>query len=243
MYCENCGAALPDGARFCERCGTAIRAEAPSPPRPANRATGKRAWAERPAILDLWPLAVLLALAAVAILGVLAATGAFDEEGDGGGTTTGSVAPPLATIPITVVPGLASPGPEATVSPPPAPTGAISGALSYPSDHIPPQRIVAINVEDGGISWVDTQFGQSTYVLGGLQPGAYLVVAYVRREDVGIADDLAAGFTVAVPCGLSVECDDHRLIEVTVGPGERINGVDPVDWYAPTGAFPPDPTS
>lgn len=31
MYCPNCGAAIPDDSRFCERCGAPVKADAPSP--------------------------------------------------------------------------------------------------------------------------------------------------------------------------------------------------------------------
>lgn len=38
MFCEQCGAPIPEGARFCEQCGAPVEqasAPAPAPPRPA----------------------------------------------------------------------------------------------------------------------------------------------------------------------------------------------------------------
>ncbi|MGQ9553761.1 MAG: hypothetical protein ACUVWR_06595 [Anaerolineae bacterium] len=40
---------------------------------------------------------------------------------------------------------------------------------------------------------------------------------------------------------MSVDCADHSLIGVEVRAGETTTGIDPGDWYAPEGAFPPDP--
>ncbi len=44
-----------------------------------------------------------------------------------------------------------------------------------------------------------------------------------------------------VPCGLKAGCEDHSLIPVEVTAGNMATGVDPVDWYAPAGTFPPRP--
>ena len=46
-----------------------------------------------------------------------------------------------------------------------------------------------------------------------------------------------------VPCGLSVECGDHSLLAVEVQSGQTTADVNPADWYAPEGAFPPDPAN
>jgi len=45
-----------------------------------------------------------------------------------------------------------------------------------------------------------------------------------------------------VICGLSVSCHNHSLIHVHIEAGTIVNNIDPIDWYAPTGTFPPDPT-
>ena len=57
---------------------------------------------------------------------------------------------------------------------PPAPaTGGISGHLSYPSDFIPPLRVVAFDAADPlNYSYVDTLRDQSDYTISGLPAGA-----------------------------------------------------------------------
>ncbi len=124
--------------------------------------------------------------------------------------------------------------PTPTSSPTPAP-GSISGSLSYPSEFIPPLRVVAFQVDGFNYRYVDTMENQSTYQIRGLPPGLYHVVAYVMDGT------LAGGYTPAVACGLSVDCTDHSLIDVVVASGQDTPNIDPADWYAPEGSFPPMP--
>jgi hypothetical protein len=113
--------------------------------------------------------------------------------------------------------------------------GTITGNLSYPSEGIPPLRIVAFDLlsMDPAAS-VDTVAGQSTYSLS-VPDGIYYVVAYT------LDGRLAGGYTGAVECGLSVDCTDHALIPVPAAGGLAADGIDPGDWYAPEGTFPPAP--
>ena len=122
------------------------------------------------------------------------------------------------------------PGPASTEG-----TGSISGSLSYPSEYIPAQRVFAFQVGSENYFYVDTAENQTTYKIDNLPTGYYTVVAY--RMD----GRLAGGYTHAVPCGLSVDCTDQSLIEVPVNIGEVVTGVDPADWSAPEGTFPPAP--
>ena len=114
-------------------------------------------------------------------------------------------------------------------------TGSITGSLSYPSEHIPPLRVFAFQVGSENYFYVDTAENQTSYQLDNLPTGYYTVVAY--RKD----GRLAGGYTHAVPCGLSVECTDQSLIEFAVNIGEVVTGIDPADWSAPEGTFPPPP--
>ena len=123
--------------------------------------------------------------------------------------------------------------PPATVAP--IATGSISGNLSYPSEFIPPLRVVAFNADTQEYIFVDTQQDQGTYQIDNLPPGTYHVVAYFPQLSLG------GGYSQAVPCGLSVDCPDHSLIDVEVKPGEVTAGINPGDWYAPEGTFPPMP--
>lgn len=116
-------------------------------------------------------------------------------------------------------------------------SGSIAGQLSYPSEFIPSLAIVAY--VDGGSPfdyyYVITPENNGTYQLDNLPPGNYHVVAYV------ISGGLSAGYSQAVPCGLSVDCTDHSLISVSVTGGQVTQGVNPQDWYAPEGSFPAYP--
>jgi uncharacterized membrane protein YvbJ len=42
MFCPQCGEENPDGAKFCTKCGAALKAKAEKAPAPAPAATGER---------------------------------------------------------------------------------------------------------------------------------------------------------------------------------------------------------
>jgi hypothetical protein len=117
--------------------------------------------------------------------------------------------------------------------------GAITGRLSYPSEFIPPEKVVAFRLADGVTYSIDTQMNQGEYTLS-LPAGTYHVVAYVRDNE-GKLTGYAGGYTQAVPCGLAVDCLNHDLIDVVVEQGSVTFEVNPGDFYAPEGAFPPPP--
>lgn len=117
--------------------------------------------------------------------------------------------------------------------------GTITGQLSYPSEFIPPIRVVAFRVEDDQTYFIDTQMNEGTYVLP-LPAGTYRVVAYVGGPDAD-ATSMAGGYSQAVLCGLTAECTDHSLINITVGQGSVTYGINPGDFYAPEGTFPAFP--
>jgi len=113
--------------------------------------------------------------------------------------------------------------------------GTISGKLSFPSEQIPPLRIVAFDIYSNAYYSVDTTTNQQTYAITNLPPGYYKVVAYARSAN------LAGGYSEFVKCGLKNECS-HILVVVYVTPGQTVSNIDPGDWYAPAGTFPQDPT-
>lgn len=141
----------------------------------------------------------------------------------------------------------------ATFTPPP-PTdiplpGTITGRLSYPSEFLPAMRVVAFSLIDGKAYFVDTAQGERQYSID-VPPGTYYVVSYSHQGNPGTTGQVdsyeisggafAGGYSQMVPCGLSVGCDDHSLIPVTVESGKTATA-DPGDWYAPEGTFPPMP--
>ena len=114
--------------------------------------------------------------------------------------------------------------------------GTVNGRLSYPSEFLPPQRVILYLESDfTQYYFVDTQLNQGTYTIQ-VPAGTYFVVAYVIDNA-----SFAAGYSAAVPCGLSVDCNDHALIPITVTAGATLNDINPGDWYAPEGSFPPMP--
>lgn len=117
--------------------------------------------------------------------------------------------------------------------------GTITGKLSFPSEQIPPLRIVAFDIYNDAYHWVDTVTNQQSYEITGLMPGYYTIVAYTG--DIRFA----GGYTEYAKCGLGLSSycpEDHTLVVVYVTPGMTIKDIDPADWYAPEGTFPPDPT-
>ncbi len=133
----------------------------------------------------------------------------------------------LTDLPATIEEGLETP--DAGLP------GIIRGHLSYPSEFIPSQRIIAFDVATMDVAAeVTTADGQGEYELS-VAPGDYYIVAYLPDGS------LSAGYSQAVPCGLLASCTDHGLIPVHVNAGETVNDIDPQDWYAEAGAFPPMP--
>ena len=115
-----------------------------------------------------------------------------------------------------------------------ASTGLITGNLSFPSEHIPALTIIATRIDNGKNTYysIQTADGQSSYALR-LDPGVYQIVAY--------AGDYAGGYTEYVTCGLGANCSDHDLLPVLVQAGDVLSNINPGDWYAPIGTFPPRP--
>ncbi len=150
----------------------------------------------------------------------------------------------LATPTATVIPTL-TPEP----SPTPLLTGTITGKLSYPSEFIPPMRVVAFSLTDGKAYFIDTGENQLEYSIE-VPVGTYYLVSYPHQGTAGNTGQVdsytlgggpfAGGFTQMVPCGLAAGCDDHTLLPVTVTAGQTTTA-DPGDWYAPEGTFPPMP--
>jgi hypothetical protein len=112
--------------------------------------------------------------------------------------------------------------------------GTITGKLSYPSEGIPSLRIVAFEVGGDQYHYILTLANQDTYTFE-LPVGVYHIVAYT------LDGTLSGGYSRAVPCGLAAECADHSLIDVTVTANTTTSGIDPGDWYANEGDFPPMP--
>jgi hypothetical protein len=193
---------------------------------------------------------VVSAVAVVAAVAV--ALIAISALRDGSQLATPSTSP--ATTP--------SASPSVTSSPQPtAPqAGAITGALSYPADFVPPLTVYAVSVADqrvffsvdtpryGGVSpsppSASVPPGGATYTISGVTPGTYHVFAYRNDNLPNDAGGPALYSKFVVTCmqpsraGLpypSGACDngpttDHSLVPVTVRAGETMSRIDPWDW-------------
>lgn len=117
------------------------------------------------------------------------------------------------------------------------PTGSITGRLSYPSEGLPPLRIVAFHLDTSEYHSVEV-YNQINYRMDQIPTGRYVLVAY--PIDSG-PNELSGGYSQAVLCGLTAQCTDHGLIVFEVKADQVTEGINPADWYAPAGAFPPQP--
>ena len=144
----------------------------------------------------------------------------------------------------------ATPNAQATLTFTSEPLNAtITGKLSYPSEFLPPMRVVLFSVKNGRAYFVDTAKGQGQFSLN-VPAGTYYLVAYPYEGTAGNTGQVdsytlgggpfAGGYTQMVPCGLASGCDDHTLLQITVPEGQTVTA-DPGDWYAPEGTFPPMP--
>jgi hypothetical protein len=107
-------------------------------------------------------------------------------------------------------------------------TGRIEGVLHYPSEGIPALAVYARNTATNETLVVDTAENQQSFSFEEVPPGTYVLFAWLPDGSLGGA------YTQAVPCGLSVDCTDHALIEVPVAAGQVSSGVDIGDWYEPS---------
>jgi hypothetical protein len=104
--------------------------------------------------------------------------------------------------------------------------GTITGRLSYPSDLLPGDlQVCARDVASDEVS-CEGEHVDGTYRFA-VPPGRYTVWA-----ETGEWPGVRAFYSRAVPCGLSVGCEDHTPIVVEVTANATVTGVDPGDWYA-----------
>jgi hypothetical protein len=127
---------------------------------------------------------------------------------------TGTVPPPTATVPD-LTPGVIAGMVDMRSAPPYLNDPIVTGGLGIPV------VVVAFNLDDGTWRWFDTTPTHPNYELT-VPPGDYRLVAY----GMGVADIpyVSGGYTGQNPsCGL-------ELLTVTVGPNQRVTGIDIADW-------------
>ena len=213
---------------------------------------------------------VATAVAAVLVLVLIASFGLRDGN---------PVAAPQTASPSASATPIASgsPEPSATSSPPRTTsvpnvdrqTGSITGRLGYPSDFVPPLTVYAISVSDPNV-WFSTSTprfgnplssvppgptwppsGPGTYLITGVAPGTYYVIAY--RNDDTPQSSFPGAYTERARKCLSSDpntpspppgpcSNDQTLVQVTVRAGDALRYIDIVDWIFQSGTYPPRPT-
>ena len=124
----------------------------------------------------------------------------------------------------TPLPPTETPVPTATVQA----TGSVSGRLGYPSEMVPPLRVVAFNILTGEYYWQNTVLNQMNYRFEALPVGTYHVLAYLIDDP---SRTFYAAYSNFVTCGYLESCTDHSLVPVEVKAGMETTNVDPNDWY------------
>jgi hypothetical protein len=105
--------------------------------------------------------------------------------------------------------------------------GTIAGALAYPSEVIPAQRICAVNLADDKEYCQQVTDGTPNFAVPA-PAGEYWVYAALADDATG----KRAYWSEFVRCGLKAECKDHTPVTVAVTKGEIVEA-HPNDWYAP----------
>lgn len=151
---------------------------------------------------------------------------------------------------VSTIIAAASASAAVAVTPTPGPTwdtsgapvhemGSVNGKLGYPADSLPPMRVAAFDVRTGKVQYIDTVAGQPTYSLA-LPFGTYHIVTYSIATE-SFPAGIAGGYTRAVVCGMAPECADHAFVDVVVIAGASLSDINPLDFDAGPGAYPPMP--
>lgn len=117
-----------------------------------------------------------------------------------------------------------------------APSGKITGALSYPSEGIPAEmQVCAETISKSAIYCTDAQLSGPQYQYGKgfelvVPTGSYHVFATLAADPKS-PNAKRAYYNEFVKCGLSVDCKDTTPIVVAVGANATVSNINPWDWY------------
>jgi hypothetical protein len=94
----------------------------------------------------------------------------------------------------------------------------MNGSLCYPSEYIPAMTVYLKSTKSGKIYKLVTKEDQKFFKFSNIPYGEYCCYAYTLDKTVtdidGNKNKASCGFTKAVVCGLSVDCNDHTLTSV-----------------------------
>ncbi|MFW6283511.1 MAG: Gmad2 immunoglobulin-like domain-containing protein [Minisyncoccales bacterium] len=106
----------------------------------------------------------------------------------------------------------------------------IEGSLGYPSEEIPKEiTICAKEINSDKEYCTEKQIENNKYKYGKgykieVEPGEYFVVA--QKED----GNLKGYYSTYVKCGMEKNCISHFPIAVTAKEGDKLDGIDLLDW-------------
>lgn len=114
-------------------------------------------------------------------------------------------------------------------------TKELNGTLCYPSDYIPKMTVFLEEVATKKTYKIITKEDQRSFKFNDIPFGDYFAYAYTIEQiltDVdGNSSKASGGFTKAVHCGLTVECNDHTLIHIKVDTEITKDTISICDWY------------
>ena len=107
--------------------------------------------------------------------------------------------------------------------------GNVKVKLSYPSaDGIPSLVVILKNTKTGKIYTYISKFGENNHVFKNISSRKYIAYCFENIPN----SNYGAGYTKAVPCGLSINCEDHSFIEFYVTKKGTTNNIYIADWYS-----------
>ncbi|MEO9257987.1 MAG: hypothetical protein ABI207_06370 [Crocinitomicaceae bacterium] len=113
--------------------------------------------------------------------------------------------------------------------------GTVKGKLCFPSYYIPEMTVYLKNVQSNEILKLKIKEDERSFKFKNVPKGKYVAYAYTLDEIItdknGNTTKGKGGYTQLVPCGLSVECKDHSLIQFEVISNKKTKGIDICDWY------------
>ncbi|MCM2302932.1 MAG: hypothetical protein NDI80_09945 [Flavobacteriaceae bacterium] len=114
-------------------------------------------------------------------------------------------------------------------------TGTVKGTLCYPSDYIPAMNVYLKNNENGKTYSLLIKENQQTFKFKKILEGKYSAYAYtiseINTDFNNQTSKASGGYTQAVPCGLTVNCNNHSLINFNVKKGKTTKAIQICDWY------------
>jgi hypothetical protein len=114
-------------------------------------------------------------------------------------------------------------------------TGIVQGKLCFPSEYIPAMTVYLKATSSKSVYKLASKENQQDFSFKKIPEGNYVAFAYTT-EAVSLdlnnkTSKASGGFTRFVPCGLSINCKDHTLIDFKVKKGKTTNGINICDWY------------